>query len=256
MTPKASLAAAALVALGASAGLVFAANESRPESPSGQVGTKSPSAKKPTAKPLRFDDANLFVEINGTDGDAGLQADIDGDAWRTAIVLDPRGRKLLDFRGAGRMRNWGLTGLSFESAEPGFDEVPLARFKARFPAGKYRFRGRSVDGKRIIGSARLTHVFPKRPRVLSPAEDAVVPVADLPVQWEPVTAPAGVKIVDYEVILDGDGGESASIELAPSVTSLTLPAELLRPASEYKIEVLAREKSGNRTITEVAFTTE
>ncbi|MDH3227265.1 MAG: fibronectin type III domain-containing protein, partial [Thermoleophilia bacterium] len=233
--------------------LVFAASESPSERAS--APGKIEAAKKSAGKPLRFADSNLFVEINGTDGDAGLQAEMDGEPWRKAIVLDPKGRKLLDFRGEGRMRNWGLTGLSFESAEPGFDEIPLAKFRARFPQGKYRFRGRTIDGKLIIGSARLTHVFPKRPKVLFPTPDAVVPVGDLTVRWEPVTKPAGVKIVDYEVILGGDGGESASIELPSTATSLTLPGELLKPASEYAIEVLAREKSGNRTITEVPFTT-
>ena len=255
MTRKAPVAAAVLVALGASAGLVYAASETR-GSATAPAAVLKETAKKPASPPLRFADSSLFIEINATDGDAGLQADIDADAWRRVIVLDPRGRKMLDFRGVGRMAGWGLTGLSFESSEPGFDEVPFARFRSRFPAGKYRFRGRTIDGELIIGAARLTHVIPRAPRVTFPTADAVVPVADMTVRWEPVTAPSGVTIIDYEVILDGDGGESASIELPPTATSLTLPGELLSPDSEYKIEVLARERSGNRTITEVPFTTQ
>ncbi len=253
MPRKTTLAAALLVALGASGGLVFAATES--QSVRAETPAKTASGK-PTGGPQRFADSALFIEINGTDGDAGLQADIDADAWKRVIILDPKGRKLLDFRGVGRLAGWGLTGLSFESAEPGFDEVPFAKFKSRFPAGKYRFRGRTIDDELILGAAKLTYVIPKRPNVLAPAPDAVVPVADLTVQWDPVTSPRGVKIVDYEVILGGDGGESVSVELPPTSTSFTVPSELLQPASEYAIEVLAREKSGNRTITEVPFTTQ
>jgi hypothetical protein len=255
MSSRSPLAALTLAALGASAGLVFAAAGSTSASAPAADGVKTQTAKKPGGTPLRFDDASLFIEINATDGDAGLQADIDAEAWRRVIVLDPKGRKMLDFRGVGRMRGWGLTGLSFESAEPGFDEVPFAKFKARFPEGKYRFRGRTIENRLIVGAAKLTHVIPKQPKVLFPTEDAIVPAGDLTVEWEPVTRPKGVKIVDYEVILGGEDGESASIELPPTATSLTLPGALLKPESEYAIEVLARERSGNRTITEVPFTT-
>ena len=34
-------------------------------------------------KPVEFADARLIVEINATDGDAGLQIFLDGEAWNT-----------------------------------------------------------------------------------------------------------------------------------------------------------------------------
>ena len=34
-------------------------------------------------KPVEFTDARLKVEINATDGDAGLQIFLDGEAWNT-----------------------------------------------------------------------------------------------------------------------------------------------------------------------------
>lgn len=242
----------ALAGVGAAAGLAIA----------GTGGSATPAMPEPTVAhaeadgPVRFDDADLFIEINATDGDAGLQARIGAEPWRRVIILDPRGRKLVDFRGRGRMAQWGLSELSFESAEPSFDEVPFAAFRARFPVGRYRFRGRTIDNELVIGSARLSHVVPARPKVLSPTEGAVVPVGDLTVRWEPVTRPAKVEIIDYEVILGDDRGETVSIELTPDATSLTLPGELLAPGTQYALEVLAREKSGNRTITEIGFRTE
>lgn len=240
---------AAAIGLGATGGAVVATSD-----PSPTLRTTSDPRESAAATPLRFADTDLFIEINGTDGDAGLQAEIDADAWRKVVVLDPGGRPLLDFRGQGRMAGWGLTGLTFESSEPGFDEAPFARFKARFPEGRYRFRGRSIDGELILGAARLTHVVPSRPAVVSPQPDAVVPADGLVVRWEPVVRPAGVEIASYQVIVGGDRGEEYQVLFGPDATSATIPPGVLIPGGEYALEVLARERSGNRTITEVPFT--
>ena len=40
------------------------------------------------------------------------------------------------------------------------------------------------------------------------------------------------------------------------MTSVTIPPEFMEPGMDYKVEVLAREESGNKTITEVEFETE
>ena len=48
--------------------------------------------------------------------------------------------------------------------------------------------------------------------------------------------------------------ERVTLNLNADVTSVDIPAEALTPgAPETKVEVLAREKSGNQTITEVPF---
>ena len=45
--------------------------------------------------------------------------------------------------------------------------------------------------------------------------------------------------------------------LPPTQTSVSVPAEFLEPDTDYKLEVIAQEESGNRTITEEAtFTTD
>jgi len=72
-----------------------------------------------------------------------------------------------------------------------------------------------------------------------------------------VTKPNGIKIVQYEVIVsNADTGKDLSIELPASATSASIPREFLTPGTEFALEVLAREASGNQTITEVAFRTE
>lgn len=250
MRRAAPITAVAILTLSGAGAAVLAASQGSTPGVE-RVGSATPNRDEP----LRFADSSLFIEINGTDGDAGLQAEIDADAWRKVVVLDPNGRPLLDFRGQGRMARWGLTGLTFESSEPGFDEVPFARFKARFPEGRYLFRGRGVDGERIVGAARLTHTVPARPSVVVPAPDATVAAEGFTVRWEPVTRPAGVEIADYEVIVAGERGEEFRVLFGPEATSATIPPGVLTPGSDYALEVLARERTGNRTITEVPFRT-
>ena len=66
--------------------------------------------------------------------------------------------------------------------------------------------------------------------------------------WEPVTRPHGVQIVTYQVIVD-QGSRELSMYLPPDATSATIPGEFLEPGAKTGGELLAREKSGNQTIT-------
>ena len=93
------------------------------------------------AKPVEFSDARLKVEINATDGDAGLQIFLDGEAWNEVELFDPMGTAVLDVDVTGRAEDFGLTELFSESSEPPFEEFPLAQFKELFPEGSYTFRG-------------------------------------------------------------------------------------------------------------------
>ena len=112
------------------------------------------------AKPVRLADATLIVEVNATDGDAGLQVFLDGEPWKSMRMFAPSGRRVVDVSTKGRLKRYGLTELFSESSEPPFDRFPLARFKRLFPEGRYRFAGRTIEGRRLIGSARLSHDIP------------------------------------------------------------------------------------------------
>jgi hypothetical protein len=215
-------------------------------------GDASEPAKK---KPIPYEINDLFIETNATDGDIGLQLLADVDEWDKFTLRDPKGRKLMmKAKTKGRLRGWGLTELFWETAEPEFSEVPLSKFKKRFPAGKYRFRGRSVDGRRIVGSDRLTHVIPAGPVITSPTKSEEVDANNLTVSWEPVTKPAGVDIVSYQVIVVQEPVEVVTLNLGADVTSVKIPSEALTSgAPDTKVEVLAKEKSGNQTISEVPF---
>ena len=45
-----------------------------------------------------FDEAHIFFELNNTDGDLGIHALIDGDAWRKLKISDPDGKSMLDIK--------------------------------------------------------------------------------------------------------------------------------------------------------------
>lgn len=63
-----------------------------------------------------------------------------------------------------------------------------------------------------------------------------------------MTRPAGVKIVTYQAIVNQDDRE-LSMYLPPSATRATIPGEFLEPGTKTGGELLAREQSGNQTIT-------
>jgi hypothetical protein len=241
MRRKVGAVAVLLTLTAASAGAIAAAGDGAGD-----------SAKR---KPIPYEINDLFIETNATDGDIGLQLLADVDEWDKFTLRDPKGRKLMmKAQTKGRLHGWGLTELFWETAEPEFSEVPLSKFKKRFPAGKYRFRGRSVEGRKIVGADRLTHVIPAGPVITSPTKGEEVNANSLTVSWEPVTQPAGVEIVSYQVIVVQEPVEVVTLNLGADVTSVDIPDEALTPgAPETKVEVLAREKSGNQTISEAPF---
>ena len=98
---------------------------------------------------IPFDEAHLFFELNNTDGDLGIHALIDGDAWKKLEIEDPRERKMLDVRVSGRLGRQGLTEIFFESAEPTFDELSPKKFFRRFKEGIYEVEGKTLEGKEL-----------------------------------------------------------------------------------------------------------
>jgi hypothetical protein len=215
----------------------------------GAGGASSRSAAAATREPLRFEQHELYIEYNATDGDAGLQLAADAEDWKRFELLDTNGRRLMDVHARGRLRRpFGLSELFLEASEPPFRKVPFRIFKKRFPNGRYYFRGVAGNGRRMVGSDRLSFVVPAAPKVTFPTKGARVDPDGFKVSWEPVTGPAGVKIVTYQVIVN-QGSRELSMYLPPSATSATIPGEFLEPARKTAGEILAREKSGNQTIT-------
>jgi hypothetical protein len=213
----------------------------------------SSSAGK-AAKPVRLADATVIVELNATDGDAGLQVFLDGEPWRAMKVSAPNGQTILDLQTRGRLRGYGLTELFSESSEPSFNVFPLAKFKALFPPGRYTFAGTTVKGKRVTGVARLSHAIPDGPKITSPASGARIDRSEVVARWNAVRSPRKIVIKGYRAIVTReDPLRVFSADLPATATSVTIPSEFLEPGTEYKLEVQAIARSGNQTLTEVAF---
>lgn len=205
-------------------------------------------------KTIPFADARLKVEVNATDGDAGLQVFLDGEAWNALRIFNPAGEKILDVQGTGPLMDYGLTELFSESSEPPFDVFPLEEFKLLFPEGVYTFQGTTIDGNALVGRATLTHDIPDGPQIVAPSEGETVQRDDLVIEWEPVATPPGIDVVSYQVIVTTENPLRVfSADLPATARTMPVPSEFLEPKTRYKVEVLAIEASGNQTLTEVAF---
>jgi hypothetical protein len=233
---------------------------------------------------IPFAVAQVFFELNNTDGDLGIHALIDGEPWKRLQIEDVKERRILNVGLRGRLRRQGLTEIFFESAEPPFDELPPETFFKRFPAGIYEVEGMTLDGAGLESETDVTHAMP------APAQPTVngIPMAvqcddeesgyDAPevsrpivIDWPAVTtthpdlghprSSHDIEIYNYEVVveadIDGPGGEEFttvfSVVLPPDVTQMTVPGEFLSQTDEFKYEILARESSWNQTAVESCF---
>lgn len=211
--------------------------------------SRSDAAHSPMAKPIRFEQHDLYIEYNATDGDAGLQLGVDAESWKRFTLYDTEGRVLIHVGSRGRLHSpFGLSELFLEASEPSFAQVPFATFKKRFPEGTYRFRGVTDSGRKLVGKDQLSHLIPAPPNVTSPMEGALVDPDGFTVSWGPVTKPAGVRIVTYQVIVN-QGNRELSMYVPPDITSVSIPGEFLEPGTKTGGEILARDVSGNQTIT-------
>jgi hypothetical protein len=201
-------------------------------------------------KPIPLAAATLIIEVNATDGDAGLQFFLDGDPWNAMTISDPNGRVVVDVDAEGRLKNWGLTELFSESNEPPFTEVPLAEFKARFPEGRYSFVGETIEGETLVGTARLSHDIPEGPEITAPADGASVGRDNVVARWTAPPEPRGIDIVGYRVIATReDPLRVYQVELPASARRVPIPAAFLQSGVEYELEIQAIEESGNWTFT-------
>jgi hypothetical protein len=231
--------------------------------------------------------AEVFFELNNTDGDLGIHALIDGEPWKRMQIEDPNERTILNVHARGRLRRQGVTEIFFESAEPTFDELSPEHFFRRFPEGIYEVEGITLEGEELESETEITHIIPAPP---APAVNGVpaaqqcddeeqgydAPVIDADeyvIAWPAVTSThpnlgdpqnsADITIINYQVVVEAEfdlpsGDEFTSVfsvTLPPGVTAMTIPEEFLDQSDSFKYEVLAREESWNQTAIESCFLT-
>ena len=233
---------------------------------SGDDGEPVDCTSSTTGAAVQLATTKLYIEHNFTDGDTGVHGAFDGVEWSELCVFDPNGRQILVVRPRGQLKDLTMSGIFFESREPPNEELSIADLLAQFPEGLYPIRGTTLDGKRMKGAATFTHAIPAAPTNVSPPDGAVVDPSNLVISWGPVDQTltgAPLNTTGYEVIITklvaddphGFSRPTLDVHLPPSQTMLTVPSEFLEPHTEYELEVLALEVSGNQTITVSFFET-
>ncbi|MET0062676.1 MAG: hypothetical protein ABW176_10305 [Candidatus Thiodiazotropha endolucinida] len=226
---------------------------------------------------IPFDEAELFFELNDTDGDLGIHGKVDGDEWKRLEIEDPNERRMMTLRANGRLKRQGITELFFESAEPTFDELEPADFFKRFPEGIYEIEGITLDGEERENEVFLSHVIPAAPdnvtvNGMPAAEDCdadLLPVVNAPVTltWEPVLGShnelgkeGDVVVRYYEVVVEIDDTDYKSTSIIPGYLTQWTVADpdffTLSEEGEYKFEILVRAESGNKSAVESCFIVE
>jgi len=225
------------------------------------------------ACPVEYADAEFFIEINASAGDAGVQLKLDGTGWNELEMTDPLDNVILEVSAAdgpgGSVGAQGLTEFFFESAEPSFEDQTLQELLDLFPEGDYEFVGLTTEGEEICGTAEFTHNIPAKPEPEVCVEDD----DEVTICWDPVEDafddPNGAEVGDeieidmYRVVAEaldeeGEGLETLDVELPGDALCMSLPEEFvdLSPSGEFKFEVIATEDSGNQTIHEGEFALE
>lgn len=228
---------------------------------------------------IPFSEANIFFELNDTDGDLGIHASIDGEPWKKLEIEGPRERELLTIYVQGRLRRQGLTQLFFESAEPTFDELSPERFFRRFREGEYEIEGRTLEGEELESIAVVTHVMPSPPDDISVSGTGIEPDevdcdegppmvepednGDVIISWAPVITShpeigrtrEAVEVVKYQLVVEREEPTLLiySVDLPPEVTEFSVPDAFIELGDEFKFEILVREASGNQTAVESCF---
>ncbi len=224
----------------------------------------------PGAWAAGFSEAELFYELNNTDGDLGIHAAIDGGPYTELEIEGPDGRSLLMLEAEGPLADQGLTQLFLESAEPTFEELSPTEFFRRFPEGVYEIEGKGQTGDEFGARVRLSQVMAAPPaniRVLGLAAARNCDAAYLPevaepvlIEWDPVThshpeigKPGPIDIVRYQFFVEREGVKF-SADLPPSVTAFEVPRQITALGDEFKFEIIARTATGNNTAIESCFT--
>jgi hypothetical protein len=214
-----------------------------PAEPAVDAGQEVATAELSTAH-APFAEAQVFFELNTTDHDMGFQVFLDAEGWQRAALFDPDGRRLFGIHADGPLAEIGITELRFESEEPSPAEV-----RSRFPAGRYTFRGETVEGVSLVSEVSLSQRMLAAP-TFTPRNGQLVDKLNTVVRWD---APDAEMV---EVIIEQDElGHVLDVTVSATTTSLRIPPQFLSRNQEYKIEILAIAENGNRTIAESTFRT-
>jgi hypothetical protein len=201
-------------------------------------------------KPSEFENAEIRVEQNATDGDTEVVIFAKGgdDGFKHFRVSSPDRRIVVATFSLDRTVR-GQRELLFESPEP-----PGEAILAAYPEGRYRFDAVTHSGERFAGTARLSHELPPATVILSPADGASIPTGPLLIQWSPVPGAAQILLeLENE---SADPEQALTFNLPADATSFEVPAALMAGGASYQLSIGTVAGNGNRVFVEVGFETQ
>lgn len=218
-----------------------------------------------------FAEQEIFFEFNSTDLDLGLHIFFDAEAWKEVEVKDEDGEEIFEVENDENLKKLGSTEVFTESAEPPLcpeDENEddcdvdgaIRRFQNKFPEGTYKFRGRTITGKRLRGTSELSHDLPAAPEIDEPEDLPTNPNVPYIISWtQPASGPAiiGHEVV-AEMVINGRTfvntatlpGGATRLTVSPEFIRLAVRAQNAELLEEFKVEVIARADNLNKTIAE------
>ena len=225
------------------------------------------------AAAIEFDEADIFFELNATDRDLGVHVALDAEGWKELRINRPDGNRMIEVEPRGNLARIGLTELFFEGEEPSLVQVPAREFFRRVPPGTYTFLGTTTGNQPLRSTDRLTTELPCPVTVLSPPEDDPVDIGEVVVRWAPpgiynadtqrCDRSRNVGLVGYQVIVEmaneaRDFERDLVVDFSPDARRLFVPRGFLLqgarlPGTEFKVEIIAIEDTGNATIVEQDF---
>ena len=130
---------------------------------SASIGFASEGRASPHRWASEFEVATINVERNATDGDTEIVISVlpADEGLKYLSIRAPNNRAVVDLFSLDRSV-LGLREFDFESPEPPGDAILAA-----YPQGIYKFTGRSADGEWFHGEARLSHLMPAEPVIMS-----------------------------------------------------------------------------------------
>jgi hypothetical protein len=229
-------------------------------------------AAVPMLSAAELEEAELFFELNDTDGDLGIHASIDGGPYKVLKIEDPNEVTILRLTAQGRLARQQVTQFFMESAEPSFDELAPEVFFRRFPQGFYEITATTNTGEEFESTVKLSHVLAapvdnvmvNTEPAAEDCDDPSLPVVSQPItiNWDAVTQShpeigksGPVQIVRYQFFVE-QGDLKFSVDLPPTQTQFRVPAAIIALGDKnepFKFEIIARTANLNNTAIENCF---
>ena len=172
-----------------------------------------------------------------------IAAESEEELERIQVFL-PDGSKFVDLDA----RNGGRRGLSCVELE--LREPDIEALLADYAEGTYDIRATTVRGYSARGNAKLSSDLPPRAHIVHPLPGELVQGSNLTLFWLANRHAAG-----YELQLEQGEEDGLRVKLPPERSSFRVPDNFLQRGKETSFEVAVIGANGNRTVTEVLFTT-